>query len=142
MGKRRHKALYFSEDRHIRLLTLAIEVSYLINDKSEQGWHLLHDYLLPFTPANSLVALVSDRTDVPLSPFKSLSPKETEKVHNIDAIAHENLQQRRNNSASQGKKNYNAQIIQIAIIGSVLAFVIVAIMAMYSKGGGFHMPWS
>ena len=142
MGRYKQILLLWDEDRVIRVKRLTTEVGYIVDKTANQAWWLLHGFLFPMpSMGKSLVAMVTARNDLPVSPFGHLSPKDQTKVRNLDMIAGENLDRRLSKHDKDSKKNYMLQFLTIAVLGVIICFLAVAIMAMWQKGG-FKMPWT
>ena len=142
MGRYKQVILLWDEDRVIRVKRLQTEVGYIIDQGANQAWWLLHGFLFPIPSLGKhLVAMVTARNDLPVSPFSRLTLKEKEQVRNLDVIAGANLDRRLSQHDKDSKKNYTLQFLTIAVLGVVLCFLAVAIMTMWHNGG-FKMPWS
>ena len=129
MAKRKYqRAIFADEDDTVKKQKLTIETSIIHDDKNGRSWHLLDRLLVDFPQLGYTMAVLSPRTEIPLSPSNKLTPKEEKKVRDISTIAQENLERRDKNVAQDNKRNRNARIIEILILFVGVTFVFVMLM--------------
>jgi hypothetical protein len=129
MAKRKfQRALYVDEDDTVKKQKLVIETSIIHDDKNGRSWHLLDRFLVDFPQLGYTMAVLSPRTEIPLSPFNKLTPKEQAKVRDISAIAQENLERRDKNVAQDNKRNRNGRLLEIALLIVGGTFVLIMLL--------------
>lgn len=136
MAKRTYqKVLFWGEDATLRKTKFDIDVGRIIDDKTSRAWHHLDRFLITFPQLRCTMALISPRTEIPLSPFNKLTPKEEKKIRDVSVIAEDNLERQGEGAEREARRNRTAEMLKIALIGVVVLFIMVGVMAMYPKSG-------
>ena len=111
-----------------------------MDEKTMEAWHLFHKFLLPFQgAAGRLVALISERDAVPLSPFGGLSQEECMKLSNPNPIAREEFHRTLMKLDKDQKQHMIASAIKFTILVVAVMFALVTMVTLF-QGGKVHIP--
>lgn len=138
-AKREQLNLIFCEDRKIDEAPLPIEKGYMMDEKTSEAWHLCHNLLLPYQGTRRLVALISERDAVPLSPFGGLSKEERERLSSVNQIAREELHRTLQQLDNDQKQNKIASAIKFTVLIVAVLFALVVTVSLF-QGGHVSIP--
>ena len=141
MGKDKLNTFVFTESGKIRFEKSIVETGHVVREKYVQSWHLIHSFLVMLSNGD-MAMMVGARDCVPLSPFSKLTATEQKTVDEVNKLNHEQISKLNAKMVTDNQKSIQNQLVQIAVLGVVACFVLVALIAMWNKTGGIKMPWS